>query len=157
MKRRLLTMLLLLSSLMATADEPISRLVVWAKNGTKTYFDLAENPKTTFEDNDLVITCESMTISYPLDQVLRYTYESVSADIDNISLKKIVRISQRNDTLIMENLKQGTIVSLHTVDGKLVKAHTTGNSRSVAISLSDCPSGVYIVKANDVTYKMMKR
>ena len=157
MKRKILTVLLLLSWLMAMADEPKSRLVVWAKDGTKTYFDLAENPKTTFKDNDLVITSESMTVNYPLEQVLRYTYELVSTGIESISLEKTVRISQRGDALTLENLKPGTAVSLYTVDGKLVMAHAAGDSRSVTISLSDRPSGVYIVKANDVTCKMLKR
>ena len=157
MKRKILTVLLLLSWLMAMADEPKSRLVVWAKDGTKTYFDLAENPKTTFKDNDLVITSESMTVNYPLEQVLRYTYELVSTGIESISLEKTVRISQRGDALTLENLKPGTAVSLYTVDGKCVMTHTIGDSRSVTISLSDRPSGVYIVKASNVTYKMLKR
>lgn len=157
MKRKVFTVLLLLSSLMAMADEPKSRLVVWAKDGTKTYFDLAENPKTTFNDNDLVITSESMSISYPLDQVLRYTYELSTTGIENISQEKAVRISQHNDALTLENLKPGTTVSLYTVDGKQVSAQATGSNRSVTISLSGRPAGVYIVKANDVTYKMMKR
>lgn len=157
MKRKMLTFLLLLSNLIAMADEPKSRLVVWAKDGTKTYFDLAENPKTTFKDNDLVITCESMTISYPLDQVLRYTYELSTTGIENISQEKTIRIRQHDDALTLENLKPGTVVSLYTVDGKQVSAQTTGSNRLVTISLSGHPAGVYIVKANDVTYKMMKR
>ena len=157
MKRKLLTVLLLLSSIMAMADEPKSRLVVWAKDGTKTYFDLAESPKTTFRDNNLVITSESMTISYPLEQVLRYTYDLASTGIEGIGLEKTVLISQRGDALTLENLKPGTAVTLYTVDGKLVMAHAAGESRSVTISLSDRPSGVYIVKASNVTYKMLKR
>ena len=157
MKRHLLTGLLLLSSLATMADEPKSRLVVWAKDGTKTYFFLSENPKTTFKGNNLVITSESMSLSYSLDQVLRYTYELVPTGIESISQEKTVRISQRDDALTLENLKPGTTVSLYTVDGKLVMADAAGDSRSVTISLSDRPSGVYIVKANDVTYKMMKR
>lgn len=157
MKRKLLTFLLLFGYLIAMADEPQSRLVVWAKDGTKTFFDLAENPKTTFKDNNLIITCESMAISYPLDQVLRYTYELVSTSIESISTEKTVHISQHDDVLTLENLKTGTIVSLYTAEGKLVSAQTTGSNRSVTISLSDHPAGVYIVKANDVTYKMMKR
>lgn len=157
MNRKILTVLLLFSSFLAMADEPKSRLVVWGKDGTKTYFDLVENPKTTFKDNNLVITSETMTISYPIDQVLRYTYELVSTGIENVSPEKAVRISQHNDALTLENLKPGSAVCLYTVDSKLIMAQTIGDSHSVTISLSDRPSGVYIVKVNDVTYKMLKR
>lgn len=156
MKRKLLAVLLL-SSLTTMADEPKSQLVVWAKDGTKTYFDLAENPKTTFKDNDLVITSESMTISYPLDQVLRYTYELLTDGIENISREKTVLISQHGDTLTLENLKPGTTVSLYTVDGRLILTQKADASRSVTISLSSRSEGVYIVKANDLTCKMLKR
>ena len=156
MKRKLLVLLLSTICLVTMADEPKSRLVVWAKDGTRTYFDLTETPKTTFKETELVITSESLTVSYPLDQVLRYTYELASTGIENVINETPVRISQYDDAVYLKNLKAGTVVCLYTADGMLVSTQKADGSNAITISLTNRPAGIYIVKANDVIYKMRK-
>ena len=76
MKTRTITlMLLLLSTLTSWADDETQRLVVWQKSGQKVYINLTEEPETTFEGGNLVIRTSRTTVSYPLTNVLRYTYE----------------------------------------------------------------------------------
>lgn len=132
-------------------------LVVWQKTGEKVYFDLSENPRTTFEGGNLVITTPTLTVNYPVEQVQRYTYEFQQSDIDNINLSKIVRIRHNNDVLYLENLKPDTRIFLYTADGKLLSSQKADSSQTITISLANRPAGVYFVKANDVTYKMLKR
>ncbi len=132
-------------------------LVVWHKNGQKIYYDLAENPKTTFSGTEIVITTNDISISYPLEQVLRYTYELQTSDIDNIDRPKPTRVSQNGNRLVFENLEAGTEIQLFSTDGKLLAAQTANGSHAVTVSLASYPPGVYVVKANGATYKMMKR
>lgn len=133
------------------------RLVVWQKNGEKVYYDLEERPKTTFGEGCIVITTTSMSITYPLEQVLRYTYELQSTGVESTENAKPIRVSQQGNDLVIENLRQGTPVQIFSTDGKLLATQTVADERPLTISLATYPSGVYIVKANDVTYKMMKR
>ncbi len=133
------------------------RLIVWHKDGQKTYYDLEEKPKTTFVGTDIVITTSTMTINYPLEQVLRYTYELQPSGIENINMSKPVRVSQRGDNIVFENLKKGTRILLFSTDGKQLASQNADGSKSITISLGNRPAGVYIVKANNITYKMMKR
>lgn len=133
------------------------RLVVWHKDGQKTYYDLAENPKTTFSESDIVITTSSITISYPLDQVLRYTYDLQTSGIENVNLTKPVRVLQNGNEIVFENLKTNANIQVFSTEGKLLATQVADGRRTITVSLASYPAGVYIVKANGATYKMMKR
>ena len=71
-------MVLPLFSMMAVANGPIANLVVWAKNGTKVAYALAEKPKVTFTETDLVITTNGVEVNYLLENMARFTYEKSS-------------------------------------------------------------------------------
>ena len=161
MKQRLLQFLFAMLFIVAggsnASAQAQQRLVVWQKSGEKVYFDLAERPRTTFEGSNLVITTTTLTVSYPLEQVLRYTYELPPSGIENVNLSKPVHISHRDDALYLENLKPGIRIQLFTTDGKLLATEQADGRQTITISLAQCPAGIYIVKANDVTYKMMKQ
>ena len=133
------------------------RLVVWHKDGQKTYYDLAENPKTTFSGTDIVITTSSITINYPLDQILRYTYELQTSGIEIVNHTKPVRVSQNSNEIVFENLKENTRIQVFSLDGKQLSAQMADGQRTLTVSLASYPAGVYIVKANGATYKMTKK
>lgn len=151
------TMLLIAANSTTACGQAQQYLVVWQKSGEKVYFDLTERPRTTFEGSNLVITTTTLTVSYPLEQVLRYTYELPPSGINNVNLSKLVRISHRDNVLYLENLKPGTRIQLFTADGKMIATQQADGTQTITISLAQRPAGVYIVKANDVTYKMMKQ
>ena len=57
------------------------RLVVLKKDGTKVFYDLAEKPTTTFSDGQLVVATSQTTDYYPLNEIVRYTYEGAYDEI----------------------------------------------------------------------------
>jgi hypothetical protein len=65
--------------------------------------------------------------------------------------------SSDGESITFTGLKSNTPVYLYTVAGQLVKTVTaTGQSKTV-VSVSKFPVGVYVVKANGVTFKITKR
>lgn len=155
--RTLLLMLLLIATLSSLADS--QRLVVWQKSGQKVYFDLTEEPETTFEDGNLVIRTSRTTVSYPLTNVLRYTYEGGTiTDVGDVKMRPgEVRFLQNAEQMAFDGLQDGTILEVYTLDGvKIKKVKAQGGQRTV-VSLADQAAGTYIVKAGEATYKFMKR
>ena len=57
-------------------------------------------------------------------------------------------------TILITGLKPGTAVSLYTVAGQLVSTVTASGPTKTAVSVSQLPVGMYVVKANGVTYKI---
>lgn len=156
MKMKLLTPAFLLTAfLLSSVKLSAQTLVVWQKNGQKAYYSLDEKPKTTFTATDLVITTHMLTINYPLSNILRYTYES-STGIDDIRDNQGFCISEDGTEVILRNVKKGIAVSVYSVDGKLVEQKQSSGEAVMTVSLRQHPLGVYVVKHDDVSYKIVK-
>ena len=155
--RTLLLMLLLTATLSSLADS--QRLVVWQKSGQKVYFDLTEEPETTFEDGNLVIRSSRTTVSYPLTNVLRYTYEGGTiTDVGDVKMRPgEVRFLQNAEQMAFDGLQDGTILEVYTLDGVKIKTVKAQGGQRTVVSLADQAAGTYIVKAGEATYKFMKR
>jgi hypothetical protein len=155
--RTLLLMLLLTATLSSLADS--QRLVVWQKSGQKVYFDLMEEPETTFEDGNLVIRSSRTTVSYPLTSVLRYTYEGGTiTDVGDVKMRPgEVRFLQNAEQMAFDGLQDGTILEVYTLDGVKIKTVKAQGGQRTVVSLADQAAGTYIVKAGEATYKFMKR
>jgi len=143
---------------MTFAQDATQRLVVWQKSGEKVYFDLNEEPETTFEGTQLVIKTNTTTVYYQLENVLRYTYEGTMTAIDGPKLKPgEVRFMQGSDQMAFDGLPDGTTLEVYSLDGKkLFTKQALGGQRTV-LSLASHPAGTYIVKVGDATYKFLKR
>ncbi|MBR1917008.1 MAG: T9SS type A sorting domain-containing protein [Bacteroidaceae bacterium] len=155
--RTLVLMLLLAATVSSLADS--QRLVVWQKSGQKVYFDLNEEPETTFEDGNLVIRSSRTTVSYPLTNVLRYTYEGGTiTDVGDVKMRPgEVRFLQNAEQMAFDGLQDGTILEVYTLDGVKIKTVKAQGGQRTVVSLADQAAGTYIVKAGEATYKFMKR
>ena len=137
-------------------DGNSKRLVVWLKNGEKVFFDLEEFPKTTFMGNEVVIETNTFTTTYPIDQVLKYTYESKTTEIRGITDNDVL-VSQDGNVLTFGNVKHESPICIYTINGILLEKIDVFNHRRVYISLNNHPSGIYLIKLNDLTYKILKK
>ena len=157
--RRLLTALLMLFAMMeGHAQSDTQHLVVWQKGGQKVYFDLAEEPRTTFENGLLVITTNTVQTTYQLSNIIRYTYEGHIPHIGPTGINsRDVVFRQGNDQMAFDGLPDGTTIELYSVDGKMLSTQRADSGQTTVVSLADQPAGTYIVKVNDTTFKFMKR
>ena len=138
------------------SENPI--LVVWKADGTKAYYELNDMPETTFENGKLVIRTQSATVEYPMSEVLRYTYDGV--DTRGVSKARglhgaMVKREQNSVTIV--NLKEGSQVQLFNTEGALLDTKTSNGEEPVFISVANQPNGVYIVKYESQTLKLIKR
>ena len=157
MKKELLLVLLSLFCLSAMADEPKTQLVVWAKDGTRVAYALAEKPKVTFTETDLVITAQGVEVNYLLENMARFTYESNSNNaIRNLKTGE-VSFKLDGESLLFPALKANSTVSLYTLNGTLVFKKTVHQNGEYAFPLSNLNAGVYMVNVNGLTYKIVKR
>lgn len=153
MKKLLILMVMLFVTMMAKADDRV--LQVWFADGHMTSFSLDLSPKTTYKDGNLVITMIKNSVTYPLEQVRRFTYGYSSVDINTPKIDVV--FSSDGETLTFTGLRPHTPISLYNVAGMLLKTIDSGNSQKAVVSASHLPVGVYVVKVDGGTYKIMKR
>ena len=157
MKTKILIMLLSLFCLTAMADGSKNKLVVWQKDGSCVLYDLDECPKTTFKGNNLVITTTRLSIEYPMENISLYTFELSTAEIVTPHGQKGVTIKQTDNELIVCNLPKGKKASAYTVDGKLLCTVLSTGQEQIRLPLKQFTTGTYIIKTDDITYKVFKR
>ena len=132
------------------------RLVIWQKDGSKVSYNLDEQPKTTFTTEDLVITTATSTISYPLAKIQRYTYEGAQLSVRDVKSQGI-SISHDGDLIIVKGLASGKNVTVYSMDGVQLLSKLSDGTEQLTLSLSSLPLGAYVIKADEITYKFLKR
>ena len=159
MKRLLLSFLALCCMVSAWAQGDITqRLVVWQRSGEKIYIDLTEEPETTFEDGMLVLKTSKNSYMFQLQNILRYTYEGTITAIESLSANpNELRFSQNNEAMKFEGLPEGTRLEIYAMDGKLLTTQSVEKGKPSIVSLKGQPTGTYIVKAGNTTFKFLKR
>ncbi len=147
------------SSLWAQEDPSQQRLVVWLKSGEKVTYQLDKMPRPTFVGTQLTIATNSgASVSYPLSAVLRYTYEGTITAIESLSANpNELRFSQNNEAMKFEGLPEGTRLEIYAMDGKLLTTQSVEKGKPSIVSLKGQPTGTYIVKAGNTTFKFLKR
>lgn len=158
-KRLCMTMLFLAATMMSMAqDNSAQTLVVWLADGTKVRHLLTDEPKTTFQNGALYLSTIRMSISYPLERVLRYTYEGNYNPVGISQLRSgEVRMWQTDDAVKFEGLEPGTPVEVYGSDGVLQNRQTAQSGIATVASLTGLPAGVYIIKIKDQTIKFLKK
>ena len=135
----------------------LNTLVVKMKNGAETAFFLKDKPNVTFEGTNLKVVSEKTTTTFALADVLRFTY--VKRDPSGIDEQIVdpTEISYEDGVLVISQIKAGASVGVYALDGKLVRQLKAQRSGTYRLSLSDLPTGLYLVKADNVTYKITKQ
>ncbi len=157
MTNKLLTLLFYLAiAIGAWANEVENTLVVKLKNGAETAFVLKDKPNVTFEGTDLKVITEKEIVTFALSDVLRFTY--IKKDPSGIDEKVVdpTKVDYKDGVLVISQLKQGAFVGIYSLDGKLLRQLNAHHSGTYRLNLSELPKGVYLVKADNVTYKIMK-
>lgn len=154
---RILLSLLICFSLVAKAENNPTNLVVWAKDGTKVAYALAEKPKVTFTETELIITSNGVEVKYDLENMARFTYEDNTATaITNLQTGN-VSFKLNGESLLFPALKANSTVSVYSLNGMLVFKKTVSQNGEYALPLSNLNAGVYMVNVNGLTYKIVKR
>ena len=139
------------------ADEgTVTSLILLLKDGTTQTYELAEQPVITVVGTELKIVANHADVSIPLSDVVHYTFQKRTTGIDEVDTNQEV-IDYKDGVLTLSGLEAGTPISLYTIDGRLLQAHTVADDGTYRQSLASLRQGVYVVKVNHKSYKIMKR
>lgn len=181
-----LFLMICFSTLQLMADD-VQKLVISKDDGTEISFLLNENPKIVFSEqltvendgwyrevdwvkevskwlaNEIVnrslmkITTDNHEIELSTFKLDKMTTININAtDITNLGNKKEKVFSWQGDALYVEVLKDCTIIVVYDAGGKKILSKSLDKGKH-ALSLSDLPKGVNIIKINDEILKILNR
>lgn len=155
MKKGILIFFALCLGLVVKAE---MQLVVWAKDGSKVAFALSEEPKVTFNENSLMINSNTVSVSYNLQDMAKFTYEdSEGQGIKNLENDKSSSFKFDGEMLLFPSLKAGSSVFIHSLNGSLVFSRIIETAGEYSFPLSQLGAGVYMVTVDGLTYKIVKK
>lgn len=145
-------------------DENTQSLVVWLKDGSQVRFALDTNPRTKFFPDRGRIRIQYSLYGgndyYWLEMadVLRYTYEGIATSVPTLKgTTEQMLVNFENNTLVLHRLREGAMIQIYASDGRMVSSHRALGTSALHLSFAGYPSGMYIVKAQQQTFKIIKR
>lgn len=156
-KNKKLLVALLLSATLApvSAQTAEQALIVEMKSGKKVSFAFRDNPKLSFSGSNLVVNTHLYEFTYDVATIQCYLFGA--ADPTDITLPTVDGSIVDGNQLLIRLGKAYTIVTVYAVDGKAVLTATTDEQGVANLSLVELPVGVYIVKIDNFSTKILMR
>lgn len=138
----------------------IYNLVLWAKDGERiSIFALTQKPKVTFNDKKFAVECEGVEIEYfELENLARFTYEknNVPTAIGNLVTEE-TKFKLDGESLLFSFSKANNMISIYSANGTLVSNKMIKQAGEYALPIANLGTGIYLVKVNGSTYKIVRK
>lgn len=157
MKKVLVCIMVIILPLLLSAEK--THLVITAKDGTQVAFVLQERPKVTFSESELHLHTMNLEVSYSLVNMENFKYEKrdmIPSSVINLQGQESVYLLEE-DYIVFPVLAKDTEVSLYTINGIMIFSKKVNQSGEYLFPLSHLRSAIYVLKVNDLTYKIIKR
>ena len=133
-----------------------TQMTIHFNDGTERSYYMSEYDRVYFEDNETLVVELAPTKSdrFNLADIRKITCaetESVS-EVSNASVQLFPNPS--HDAFLLRNLNERQTVSIYALDGRIMKSFETTVDQW--IDISDLPIGLYLVKTEHQTLKMIK-
>ena len=131
-------------------------MTIHLNDGTERNYYMSENDRVYFEDNETLVVELAPTKSdrFNLADIRKIT----CAETENVSETSSASVqlfpSPAHDVFLLRNLKERQTVSIYALDGRILKSFETAGDQW--IDISDLPIGLYLVKTEHQTLKMIK-
>lgn len=155
-KRGLLLCALFFGLLFPVAAQS-TQVVVTLNDGTEQTYFMSEEDRMFFEDNqnlviELLATKNVIRIS--LDDIRKITCHETESTAENAENPVSIFPNPVHDVLTLRNLQGKQMVSIYALDGRLTMSFEAIADQPMDIA--ELPVGLYLVKTQSTTLKMVK-
>ena len=144
--------------------EPIYYFVAWLNDGSRTAYALGEHPVVTYSNGKLLLTTQQQQVAYAASDVHKFTIspsditcEGQQPPTTGISTPQQPQLRIHNGDIHFSGNRACSPINVYTLDGKLLHTTTTDDAGNATISIASHPAGVYIIKTETITHKIIKR
>lgn len=154
--KKILSILAILFSLPMYADH---HLVIEINNSKKHSYSLEDNPVISFDSKRLIIKTDKIELSYQISDIVKYYFikeddtsiSSINGDANNIHINYT-----NNDFILIEGIAEEDNVNVYEINGRTCHVNITRSNDSVIVELKNLPKGIYLVKVNNHSFKLIR-
>jgi len=133
-----------------------TQMTIYMNDGTERIYYMTEDDRVYFEDNEWLVISIAPTKSdrYNLAEIRKVTCSETEGMIEETDASVFLSPNPVHDAFMIHNLGDRQPVSIYALDGRLLK--TLEASSDQPIDISDLPVGLYLVKTESRTLKIIK-
>jgi hypothetical protein len=153
--KRGLLLLAFLSGLVFHLAAQSTQMTIHLNDGTERTYFMNESDRVYFEDNEtLVVELAVYSDRFNLADIRKITCQETEGVSETTNASVFLSPNPTHDAFMLHNLNSKQSVSIYALDGRLVKSAEV--SENQLIDISDLPIGLYLVKTESQTLKMIK-
>ena len=134
-----------------------TRMTIHMNDGTERTYFMTESDRVYFEDNDKLvveITVNAKADRYNLADIRKITCHETEGLSEASDAPLWLSPNPVHDVIILHNLTERQSVCIYALDGRMMKSMEAIGDQP--IDISDLPIGIYLVKTEHQTLKMIK-
>ena len=144
--------------------EPLYYFVAWLNDGSRYAYALDEHPVVTYSNGELLLTTSSRQVVYQASNVHKFTFSASDITSDEplppttgVSLPEQPQHFIQQGDVAFTGCRAGSTICIYTLDGKLLQTMTVDETSKGIIDTASYPAGIYIIKTETTTHKIIKR
>lgn len=154
MKRVLILLFSVVISMVLSAQEK-NTLVIQLYDGGLEKYILSDKPNVSFIEENMTISVDSIVkLDIKRSLVEKFHFEYVNPTIVEDSKINSYTFYYDGQKVKMNGLDSDNIVTVLTIEGKIISTHTIDSVGNVVISLDSLPQGLYIISYKDRSVKI---
>lgn len=151
LKRGILSIIMLFASMSVVFAE---FLVVEECGGNITYYDLGTKPVITSKNSLFQVKSNEVSLELPLAEVAKFYFKAESTSLNFVSSNVFIAASK--ERVYIKNGVPGSLVEFYSMNGTQLGRFVIESDGNFEISLLEYASGVYVVKTDFKTIKIIK-
>lgn len=156
--KRFFSVVLILSAFVTNNVFAQNTVTIHQKDGQTVSYGFSAKPVITYTDNDLVITTAESEMQYPLLSVSKITFKDQSSDVSSATQDSQVPVLElENYVVYISGAKADVAVMLIGPDGKTLVNTKTDSEGQATFSIAEQPEGVYIIKSDNISFKIIRK
>lgn len=131
-------------------------IIIATLDGATMEYLIDKDTKVTIEKPNLIIETEGVVLNYELEKMSQVRYGKMFMPTGIGRTKaETPPFKWEDETIFFNHLLENTLIEVFTADGKQVMNQQC--SGDAQLSLKQFPTGVYLIKMNQTTYKILKK
>ena len=134
-----------------------TQVVIMMNDGTEQTYMLTEADRLYFEDNTKLVIEQVLTkntVTIPLADIRKLTCHDTESTAENAVATVSISPNPVHDVLVLHNLSGNETICIYALDGRLMKCFEAQSDQ--ATDISELRKGIYLVKTESQTLKMIK-
>ena len=149
----LLSVLLSLFTMMSAANKNAIR--VYEVGGNSVVYLLSAHPSVTFSGDELVLKTDDIEVAYPLTASAKFEFVEAPEEAAGIrSTQADPSFKITADEIVISHVCPNSAVSIYNLSGQVVKSGQANSEGRVIMNPLNLSKGTYIVKSEQVTFKI---